>query len=100
MTCQNIKCFQCHEPGHYPITFLHKKVVKNPLGGAIDEALASQFELDFTLIACMVTSMMGSVWYLDSEASFDMSRDIDFFMHIEMRDDERYNMTNIGIVTF
>ena len=73
------------------------------------EALASQFELDFTLITCMVSSMMGSVWYLESGASFHMTSNKDLFcnleekdlqMHIEMGDDGRYNATGLGTVTF
>ena len=51
----------------------HKKVSKNPLGGSISEALTSQFELDFTLITCIVTSMMGSLWYLESGALIHMT---------------------------
>jgi hypothetical protein len=82
---------------------------KKPSGGVAGEALASQFELDFTLIACMVTSVMGSVWYLDSGASFHMMGNKEFFsdleekdlqMHIEMGDDGRYSVTDIGTVTF
>ena len=34
--------------------------------GAVGEALTSQFKLDFTLIVCMVTLVMGRVWHLDS----------------------------------
>jgi len=52
---------------------------------------------------------MGSAWYLDSGAPFHIIDNKDFFinleekdlqMHIEMGDDGRYSMTNIGIVTF
>lgn len=67
-----IKCFHCHELGHYAMKCLHKKDEKKPSGGAIGETLASQFEFHFPLIVCMVTSVMGSVWYLDSGASFHM----------------------------
>lgn len=52
---------------------LHKKATNNPSGGVAGEALSSQFELDFILIACMVTLVMGSVWYLDIGASFHMT---------------------------
>jgi len=64
------------------------------------EALASQFELNFTLIACMVSSMMGIVWYLDSGALFHMIGDKKLFsvleekdlqMHIETGDDKWYS---------
>lgn len=68
-----IKCFHCHELGHYATKCPHKKADKKPLGGVTGEAIASQFELDFTLITCMVTSVMGSVWYYDSGASFHMA---------------------------
>ena len=69
-----IKCFHCHELGHYAMNYPNNKVDKKPSGGVASEALSSQFELDFTLIACMVKLVMGSVWYLDSGASFHMIR--------------------------
>ena len=51
----------------------------------------------------------GSVWYLDSGASFHMMGDKDLFsdleekdlqMHIEMGDDGRYSETSIGTINF
>ena len=52
---------------------------------------------------------MGLVWYLDSGASFHMTRDKELFsdleendlqIHIEMGEDGRYNATSIGTITF
>ena len=57
----------------------------------------------------MVSREMGSVWYLDSGASFHMTGDKEIFssleekdlqMHIEMGDDRRYSATGIGTITF
>ena len=57
----------------------------------------------------MVSSAMESVWYLDSGASFHMTRDKELFssleekdlhMNIKMGDEERYNDTRIGTITF
>ena len=53
--------------------------------------------------------MMGSVWFLDSGASFPMTVDRDLFtnldekdlgVHIEMGDDGRYSATGIGTISF
>lgn len=68
-----IKCVQFHELKHYATKCPHKKVGNEPLGGATCEDLASQFELEFTLMACMEKKVMASVWYLDSGASFHMT---------------------------
>ena len=52
---------------------------------------------------------MGSVWYFDNGASFHMMGDKELFndleekdlqMHIEMGDDGRYSVTEIGTITF
>lgn len=57
----------------------------------------------------MVSIMMRSVWYLDDSASSHMMRNKEIFndledndlqMHIEMEDEERYIMTDIGTITF
>ena len=95
--------------GHCATKCTHKKANKNHSIGATGEALDSKFELDFTLISCMVTSMMGSVWYMDSGASFHMNENKEFFskfeekdlqMHIEMGDDGRDRATNIDTIIF
>jgi len=77
-----IKCFHYHEVGHFATKCLHKKTSR----GAVGEALDLEFELDFTLISCMVSSMMGSVWYLDSGASFQMTGNKYLFSNLEEKD--------------
>jgi len=87
----------------------HKKTSKKTSRGAISEALASQFELDFTLITCMAMTMMGSVWHLEGVSLFHMTGNTDFFtdleekdleVHIEMGYHGRYNTTTVHAVTF
>lgn len=104
-----IKCFHYHELGHYATKCLHKKAGKKPSGRAAGESITSQFKLDFTLIVCMVSSMMDTMYYLDSGASFHMTNNKYIFsnleqkdlqMHIKMGDDGRYIMTNIYPITF
>ena len=57
----------------------------------------------------MVSSELGSVWYLDSGTSFHMTGDKELFsdleekylqMHIKMGDDGSYSDTRIGTITF
>ena len=68
--------------------------------------MASQFELDFTLFACMVSSMVGCGWFLDSGDSFHMTDDKSLFSTLEDKDlqiliamgnDEKYSV--LGVVT-
>ena len=58
---------------------------------------------------CMSSTIMGSVWYLDSGASFHMAGCKEFFssleekdleMHIELRDYGWYSTKGIGTLTF
>ena len=104
-----VKFFHCHEHGHYATNCPQNKKNKKASGSAVGEALALQFELEFSLIACMVSSEMGSIRYLDSGASFHMTGDKEIFssleekdlqMHIKMGDDGRYSATRIGTITF
>ena len=56
-----VRCFNCHKMGHYVTNFPSKKPKKGSSEGSEGEALACQFEMEFTLIACMVSSMKGCV---------------------------------------
>ena len=56
-----VKCFHCHEHGHLATKYPQKKKNKKVARAAAGEALASQFELDFSLITCLVSSAMGSM---------------------------------------
>ena len=105
-----VKCFNYHDHGKYAINFPQKKNNnKKAPRVTTGEALASQVELDFSLITCMVSNVMGSMWYLDSGAYFCITgnkvlfsslEENDLQMHIEMGDDERYIATALGTVTF
>jgi len=81
-----VKCFHCHQHRHYATNCPQKKKNKQAARSLVGEALASQFELDFSLIACLVSSVMGSVWFLDSGASFHMKGDRDLFSDLEDKD--------------
>ena len=50
-----VRCFNCHDMGHYVTNFPSKKSKKGSSEGSEGEALVTQFEMDFTLIACMAT---------------------------------------------
>jgi hypothetical protein len=109
MYLSKVKYFHYHEHGQLATNYPQKRKNKKVVGATTSEALVSQFELDFSLIACMESSASGSVWYLDSGVSFHMTGDKesssdleekDLRMHIEMGDDGRYNATGIGTITF
>ena len=104
-----VRCFRCHEVGHYATNCPQRKSKKGSREGSEGEALASQFELDFTLFACMVSSMVGSGWFLDSGASFHMTGDKSLFSTLEEKDlqiliamgnDEKYSVSGVGTVIF
>lgn len=68
------------------MNYPHKKENKKDPAVAAGEALASQFELDFNLIACMANTVMGCMWYLDNGASFHIMGIRDLFSDLEEKD--------------
>eukprot|EP00253_Pinus_taeda_P010483 PITA_10483 len=104
-----LRCFRFHEVGHYATNCPQRKSKKGPREGSEGEALASQFELDFTLFACMVSSMVGSGWFLDIGAYFHMMGDKSLFSTLEEKDlqiliamgnDQKYSVSGVGTVIF
>ena len=94
-----VNCFHYHEFGHIATNCPHKNKQKMATGAGVGESLASQFELDFSLISCMVSSALGSGWYFDSGALFHMTEDEKLFsdlvekdlkMHAELGDNGQY----------
>ena len=86
MDFSKVKCFHYHEHGHLATNCPQKKKNKKVVGAAACEALTSQFELDSSLITCLVSTAMVSMWYLDSGASFDMTGDKELFSDLEEKD--------------
>eukprot|EP00253_Pinus_taeda_P035525 PITA_35525 len=104
-----VRLFHCNELGHYATNCPKKKSKKGSSKESDGDALASQFEMDLSLISCMVSSSMGCVWYLDSGASFHMSSDKNIFntleekdlqIWIEMGNDGKFRVSGEGMVVF
>ena len=64
-----VKCFACHEFGHYVVQCPNKK--KKQVAASTDmEEFSSKFDQEFSLVTCLSTcSRTSRVWYIDSGAS-------------------------------
>ena len=108
----NVKCFYCHKLGHFASQCLNKKKnkSKSKLAASTNiEYFSSQFEEDFGLIACVLSSMSTSVWDVDSGMSFHMTGCRDFCsslheenidLQIELGDNGKYQAIGCGTITF
>eukprot|EP00253_Pinus_taeda_P012830 PITA_12830 len=107
-----IKCFRCHDFGHYANKCPNWKKGSNKehVGASTKvDGFAIQFEKDFSLIACMASSLGSNMWYIDSGASFHMTGNKEYFsqleekdlqVHIELGDNDKYANKGVGTVNF
>jgi hypothetical protein len=107
-----VKCFQCHKMGHFASRCPKRKKKKPQMAAssAVDE-FAKSFEEDFYFIACMSSTVVSDMWFVDSGASCHMTRRKEWFARlqeggvnlvIELGDDtdRRYKAQGVGTVTF
>ena len=107
-----VKCFCCHKLGHFASQCPNKKNKnsKSKFSSLAEiEDFSSRFEEYIGLIACMLNFVFTSVWYVDSGASFHMTRCEEFFislheedidLQIELGDNGKYKAIVHGTITF
>lgn len=78
-----IKCFDCHQQGHYVSQCPNRKKGEKKKQQATTSTniaeLSSRFEEEFSLIACLSSSITTCVWYIDIGVSCHMTRIREYF---------------------
>jgi hypothetical protein len=97
--------------GHFSSQCPENKKKKKPQMAASTEVdeFAKSFEEDFCFIACMSSTTVSDIWFVDIRASCHMTGCKDFFtrlheggvnMVIELGDDRRYKAQGVGTILF
>jgi hypothetical protein len=105
-----VKFFQCHKMGHFASQCPERKKKKPQMAAsiAIDE-FAESFEEDFCFIACMSSTTVSDMWFVNNGASCHMIGHKEWFTRvheggvnlvIELWDDRRYKAQGVGTVSF
>jgi hypothetical protein len=105
-----VKCFQCHKMGHFASQCPERKKKKPQMGtlATVDEFTKS-FEEDFCFIACMSSTTVLDMWFVNNGASCHMIGRKEWFTRlqeggvnlvIELGDDMHYKAQGVGTVSF
>ena len=111
LNVSKVKVFYYHKQENFASHCPDKKKKSNTqmAGSAEVDEFSKNFDEEFCLIACMVSTTGSSIWYIDSGASSHMTGQKRFLrdlmeggtrINVELGDDARYQAQGIGTVSF
>jgi hypothetical protein len=106
-----VKCFQCHMMGHFASQCLEKNKKNQPqmATSVVVDEFSKRFEGDLWFIACMSSTTISNMWFVDNRAYFHMTGHKEFFTRfqeggmnlvIELGYDRRYKVQGVGTASF